>query len=132
MATLATAAAVFVASYAAFQSACAAEPDRFDVDDSDMMKAAAAMRAAVLSSHDESRLALAVAQYLAIVDGFEEFGPFPMDDTVAEIAAALPAPRAVMGEAPPSPPAYLEFERRFYAAHWYFRINPESPWQPCR
>jgi hypothetical protein len=31
-----------------------------------------------------------------------------------------------------SPPtAYLEYDRRFYAGQWWFRVSPTSPWQLC-
>ena len=33
---------------------------------------------------------------------------------------------------PPSPLGYTQYERRYYANDWWFRVSPESPWQTCK
>jgi len=32
---------------------------------------------------------------------------------------------------PPSPLGYTQYERRYYAGEWWFRVSPDSPWQLC-
>lgn len=33
---------------------------------------------------------------------------------------------------PPSPLGYTQYERRYYANDWWFRVSPDSPWQICK
>lgn len=33
---------------------------------------------------------------------------------------------------PPSPLGYTQYERRYYANDWWFRVSPDSPWQLCK
>ena len=32
---------------------------------------------------------------------------------------------------PPSPLGYTQYERRYYAGDWWYRVAPDSPWQLC-
>lgn len=32
---------------------------------------------------------------------------------------------------PPSPLSYTQYERRYYAGDWWYRVSPVSPWQLC-
>lgn len=33
---------------------------------------------------------------------------------------------------PPSPLGYTQYERRYYANDWWFRVSSDSPWQLCK
>lgn len=32
---------------------------------------------------------------------------------------------------PPSPLGYTQYERRYYAGDWWYRVSTDSPWQLC-
>lgn len=38
---------------------------------------------------------------------------------------------AQMMVCPPSPLGYTQYERRYYAGDWWYRLSPEAPWKVC-